>query len=164
MILQGLTSTQPTALSICLLDTSSFEARFSCQLCGWKGGKTGREKLNWVLNFSHFQVSQIRYKIKFLLPWRPRNLSNFQAILLSSQGLPGILTFISSSRLVRWLLWSEKISESSSNISILSLWRKMKKQISNRDSGNPTPKRSCHQFLLPVKTVWTSGFGVMLHK
>lgn len=55
--------------------------------------------------------------------------SNFSSSLSKVQSTvqPHFLTFISSSRLVRWLLWSEKISESSSNISIRSLekgWRK----------------------------------------
>lgn len=62
-------------------------------------------------------------------PQAAKEPSNFSSSLSKVQSTvqPHILTFISSSRLVRWLLWSEKISESSSNISIRSLekgWRK----------------------------------------
>ena len=62
-------------------------------------------------------------------PQAAKEPSNFSSSLSKVQSTvqPHFLTFISSSRLVRWLLWSEKISESSSNISIRSLekgWRK----------------------------------------
>jgi hypothetical protein len=35
-------------------------------------------------------------------------------------------------------------------------------KIINRDTGNPTPKLSCLQYLLPGKIVWTSGFGELM--
>lgn len=96
-----------------------------CQLCGQEGGKAG-EKLNWALIFSLPSFPDYVQDKNSASPEAEGAEATFK--LLCYQGLPRILTFMRSSRLVRWLLWSEKISESSSNISILSLWNKTKKQ------------------------------------
>lgn len=90
-----------------------------------EGGKAG-EKLDWALIFSLPSFPDYIQDKNSASPEAEGAEATFK--LLCYQGLPRILTFMRSSRLVRWLLWSEKISESSSNISILSLRNKTKKQ------------------------------------